>query len=253
MILSANAIITDTTNGARYLILWIAVGGLNGYWHDLSSTARTPKEFIVDDVVTGISNGRYETDNYKPQLRPEESLTPKERACRDKNWSIIQEIIEQEPEIYEKHQRPKLLKAASEKSGVKANNIYALLDRYWHSGKSRNGLLPLYTNCGGKGRQLKEPPQNTGKTNPSRENTKILDDADYSNFERAIRKYYLTREQRSFISTYEKLLQDSYTHKEKNGKLKLLASSETQTFRQFQYWFKKNGDVINTSKKRGGE
>ena len=253
LILSVNTVVTDITTGVHYLILWIAAGGLHGYWHNLSSAARTPKQFIVDDVVTSISKGRYETDIYISQLRSEESLTLAERAYRDKNWTIIQEIVEQEPEIYEKYQRSNLLKAASEKSGVKANNIYSLLDRYWRSGKSKNGLLPLYTNCGAKGRQRKEPPQSKDKTNPNRENIKILNDTDYSNFERAINKYYLTREQRGLKSTYEKLLQDSYTHKTKSGRLKLLAPSETPTFRQFQYWFKKNSDIINTSKKREGE
>ena len=54
-------------------------------------------------------------------------------------------------------------------------------------------------------------------------------------------------------STYEKLLQDSYTTKADDGRLKLLAPSEIPTLRQFQYWLSKNSDVITKSKKRDGE
>lgn len=81
----------------------------------------------------------------------------------------------------------------------------------------------------------------------------MLTDSDYANFERAVRKYYLTREKRSMKSTYEKLLQDFCTTKTDDGRLKLLAPSETLTLRQFQYWLSKNSDVITKSKKRDGE
>jgi len=228
--------------------------GSYGYWHNLSSTSRTPLEFNTANVSEGIVNGIYETDVFTIQTRPEETLTIKERAYRDKNWGLIQEVVNREPEIYIKHQRSQLLLSLSEKSGVKANNIYAFLDRYWRSGKSKNGLLPLYSNCGAKGKTRKKATKkDEHKKQTSRRSGKILTNADYSNFEKTIRKYYLTREKRSLTSTYEKLLQDYYTSKTDDGRLKLFAHSETPTFRQFQYWYHKNNDIINISKKRDGE
>ena len=54
-------------------------------------------------------------------------------------------------------------------------------------------------------------------------------------------------------STYEKLLQDFYTNETDEGKLKLFEPSEIPTFRQFQYWYYKNTDIVSSAKKRDGE
>jgi len=248
MSISVNTVVTDLISETQHLILWIASDGSHGYWYNLSSTSLTPLKFIVYDVEAGITNGNYETDIFTFQLRSEETLSIKERDIRDKRWDIIKQIVEIEPEIYEKNSRMQLMRDASEISGASLRGIYRLLDCYWRSGKSKNGLLPLYSNCGAKGNPTKEV-----KPQAERKNGKALTESDYSNFERAINKYYLTREKRSLTSTYEKLLQDSYTTNAGDGRLKLLSSSEIPTLRQFQYWYSKNSDIINTSKKRDGE
>jgi hypothetical protein len=252
--ISVNTILTDTTTGGQYLILWIDSGGSYGYWHNLTSTSRTPTKFMVADTDASIAAGKYEIDIFSIQQRPEETLSIKERECRDKNWDLIHSIVNNEPAIYEKHRRFQLLQSVSEISGIKVNNIYILLDRYWRSGKSKNGLLPLYSNCGGKGKPRKESPEKEeANALTERKKAKSLTDSDYSNFERAIRKYYLTREKRSLTSTYERLLQDSYTVKTDSGRLKLFDASGLPTFRQFQYWHSKNSNTISISKKRDGE
>ena len=245
-----NTIITDTNSGTQYLILWIAPDGSYGYWHNLSSSSRTPTKFISTDVVTGITDGKYEEDVFSIQLHPEEALSIKEREYRDRRWNLIKQIALREPGIYEKSQRVQILREVSEQRGIKLNNIYVLLDRYWRSGKSKNGLLPLYSNCGARGKPRKNC---TEKPGVKTQNGKPLSDADCTNFEQAIRKYYLTRQKRSLKSTYEKLLQDFYTQKTDDGKLKLLEPSEIPTFWQFQYWYYKTNDIVNEKKKRDGE
>jgi len=207
-------------------------------------------KFIAAEVNADIANGKYETDIYAVQLRPENTLSVKERAYRDKNWDLIRPIIEKEPDIYERSQRPQLLQSVSERSGIKINNIYALLDRYWRSGKSKNGLLPQYSNCGAKGKPRKNCSKKPGVKAQS---GKPLSDVDCKNFERTIRKYYLTRQKRSLKSTYERLLQDFYSQKSDNGKLKLLEPTKMPTFWQFQYWYYTNFDIVSEKKARDGE
>jgi len=202
------------------------------------------------EVSANIANGNYETDVFKAQLRTEETLSLKEREHRDKQWDLIQPMVEREPEIYEKSQRWQMLCEVSEQKGIKVNNIYTLLDRYWRSGKSKNGLLPLYSNCGSKGKPRKNYAEKPGV---KAENGKPLSDTDCANFESTIRKYYLTRQKRSLKSTYEKLLQDFYTRRTGDGRLKLFEPSEIPTFRQFQYWYYANTDIVNEKKKRDGE
>jgi hypothetical protein len=251
MNIGVNMVVTDLTTEAQYLILWIAPNGNYGYWYSLSDVSLTPMKFIVYDIDEGIVNGDYETDVFSVRLYPEETISIKEREICDKRWNIIKQIVECEPEIYERNSRVQLMREASEVNGASLRGVYRLLDCYWRSGKSKNGLLPLYSNCGAKGKPRKGNSEKKALT--SKRTGKILTESDCANFEQAIRKYYLTREKRSLTSTYEKLLQDSYTNKTDDGRLKLLSSSELPTFRQFQYWYSKNNDIINTSKKRDGE
>ncbi len=202
----------------------------------------------------GNTDGNCEVDIFATQLRPEDTLSVIEREYRDKRWLYIAEIVKQEPEIYERSYRLKMLQLVSKDKGTTVRNLYRLLGRYWRSGKNKNGLLPLYSNCGAKEKPKKETSRNKGdaaQKNPK--NIKALAESDYANFERAIRKYYLTRDKRTLKSTYEKLLQDSYTTKTDDGRLKLFSAAETPTFRQFQYWISKNNDIVSKIKKRDGE
>jgi len=243
MSISINTVVTDAITGVQHLVLWVAPDGSYGYWHNLSSSSRIPIKFIAENVSAGIGDGKYETDIFNIQPRPEDMLSMKERECRDRRWGVISKIVEREPEIYEKNWRLQLIRETSEEEGETFKNIYKLLDCYWRSGKSKNGLLPLYSNCGAK--RKKELKMQTGR--------KTLTYSDYSNFGQSIQKYYLTRQKRSLKSTYEKLLQDFYTTKTDDGQLKLLEASEIPTFRQFQYWYSKNADIVNEKKKREGE
>ena len=246
--IGVNTLVTDLSTAEQYLILWISPDGICGYWHNLTSVSRTPSRFITADVIASMYDGKYETDIFTVSLRPENTLSATEREYRDRRWELIKEIALCEPEIYESENRILLLKKNSKDKSTTVNNLYKLLDRFWRSGKSKNGLLPLYSNCGAKRKsEILQPKE---RVPPTR---KILTNADYSSFERAVRKYYLTREKRSMKSTYEKLLQDSYATKADDGRLKLLTPYEIPTLRQFQYWLSKNSDVITKSKKRDGE
>jgi hypothetical protein len=115
-------------------------------------------------------------------------------------------------------------------------------------------LIPNYSNSGAKNKPRQQTASKPG-AKPKSIGTvgKALTDADHSNFERAIRKYYLNQQKRSPKSTYEKLLQEFYATLSEDAKLKLLEPSELPSLRQFQYWYSKNRDIAAESKKRNGE
>jgi hypothetical protein len=254
MSISVNTVITDTISETERLVLWVSLDGSYGYWFNLSDGTDIPLKFIAVEVNESIVDGVCEADIFPTQLRPEETLSVTEREYRNRRWNYIEEIVKREPEIYERGSRLKILQEVSAEKGTTVRNLYRLLGRYWRSGKNKNGLLPLYSNCGPKVKPKSETSdKNNSKARKNGKGTKILTDTDYANFERTIRKYYLTREKRTLKSTYEKLLQDFYTTKADDGRLKLLALSEVPTFRQFQYWLSKNKDVATTIKKRDGE
>ena len=156
MSISVNMIVTDVITGAEYLVLWISPDGTYGYWHNLSSPSRMPVKVITAEAEAGIADGRYETGVFAAPLRPEETLSIKEREYRDRRWDLIEHIVEREPEVYDNYHRIRLIREVSEKKNTTVSNLYKLLDRYWRSGKSKNGLLPLYSNCGVKGKPRKD-------------------------------------------------------------------------------------------------
>ena len=182
MDISVNAVVADITTGAENLVLWISQDKIYGYWHNLSGKSRTPVKFITGSIF----EDRHEIDVLAIQPRPEETLSSKEREYRDKRWDLISQLVEYEPEIYEKESRLTLLREVSSAKNTTFSNLYKLLDCYWRSGKSKNGLLPLYSNCGAKASPKKKTAEK--EVGKSRIDMKVLTDIDYSNFERAIRK-----------------------------------------------------------------
>ena len=251
-----NKTINDLESGAKYLILWIAPGNESGYWYDLNSGSRTPGVFIMDDVVAGVIEGRFEVEDYSTlgMMQSDELLTDKERSHRDCIWNIMQTVVECEPDIYDGKLRLTILRKAAAGKNIDPTNLYRWLDRYWRSGKTKNAFIPGYSNSGAKGKE-----RTTYKKNPSGTavSGKTLEDTDRRNFAAAVKQYYLTPEKVSFKTVYEKLLQDFYTVKAENGassgKLKLLSPNELPSLRQFQYWYSKNRDLISEKKKRDGE
>ena len=86
---------------------------------------------------------------------------------------------------------------------------------------------------------------------------KVLDENDFHNFEKAIKKYYLTRKELSFQATYEKMLSDSYSVAIKdNGDAEhwhLLPPGKVPSIRQFRYWYQKNRNLRTEIQKRKGD
>lgn len=252
-----NKTVTDLTSGALYLILWLSPQNEYGYWHNLNSRSRKPCMFLVKDVVDGEYNGRYEVECYSPQISLSDNLTDKEIFHMERIWDLMQTAVETEPDIYDSKLRFGILQSIADERGIRPNNLYTLLDRYWRCGKTKSAFLPKYSNCGASG-NIKNYHKKTGRPEIIAESAgKILSDSDFNNFMSAIKRYYLTREKMSFKSAYEKLLQDFYTLKSTNNNgeeiLKLLPQNETPSFRQFQYWYYKNRDIIGETKKRDGE
>ena len=116
--------------------------------------------------------------------------------------------------IYEAKPRAALLRMVAQKNGMKANNLYPYLAKYWKRGKTPNAFLPDYRNCGRSRNYEKGGYKKLGRPAQSGHGFgKVLQEEDFRNFDKAIRKYYLTRKEMTFQSAYERLLADSYTVK----------------------------------------
>ena len=249
-----NKIISDLVTGVKWLVLWVAPNNKYGYWLDIKSNSRIPVKFSVSDIIHEENNNHYEFSDY---IYPNDGLTEEhisetEREHRDRLWDMMRYAVESEPEIYEKKSRASILKMIADEKGIKLNNLYKLLDKYWRSGKTKNAFLPQFSRRGGKG-TIHNQVRKIGRRHISGAVIgKVLSDADRENFEQAVHKYYLNQQKLSFKSTYEKLLEKYYANRDTDGRLRLPETSGYPTFRQFQYWYYKNRDITAEKKKRDG-
>jgi len=250
-----NQVVNDLETGAQHLVLWITPGNEYGYWYDLSNRSRKPVAFSVADVMARVADGLCDIAPHEAlcSARPDHTLTEQERSHRDRIWNLIRGAVETEPDIYDGKKRPAILRAVAEANQMKPNNLYVLLDRYWRAGKTKNAFVPGYSNCGAKGKPRQGSEKAGRKSSSAGSAGKVLCETDLHNFALAVNRYYLTQSSVSFKVVYEKLLQDFYTQKSGEGKLKLLPPEELPSFWQFQYWYSKNRDVVGERKKREGE
>lgn len=254
-----NEIIRDVVHEKTYRVLWISTPVLFLYWISLDSIERIPRKLDVAEIRAGLESGDYvavgETENIP---FAEDNLTEEAKMHRDRIWSMLKGALEKEPDIYEAKPRAALLRMTAQENGMKANNLYPYLAKYWKCGKTPNAFLPNYSNCGKSRDYEKGGYKRLGRPAKSGHGFgKVLQEQDFHNFEKAVRKYYLTRTEMTFQSVYERLLADFYTvevtGQQGDKSLQLLPEVEIPSISQFRYWYQKNKNLKTEIQKRKGD
>ena len=255
ILLMPRQVIQDCAAGAEYRLLWVPKEPDQvAYWIVLSERINTPTGIMLRELMDGIKSGRYSLIPDKHMAKPPAAPTEAAVKHRDRAWSIIEDAVKREPAIYEKSTRVEILKELEESSGVKRNNIYGYLGRYWRGGMIPNALLPSYENCG-KTDPLSNPSaKRRGRKKVEGAEGKRLTLKDTQNFAAAIRKYYKTDDNLSLEMVYKKMLKDFYAVRDENGEfISLLPPDELPSRGQFLYWHSKNKDVLAEAKARDGK
>jgi len=125
-----NQVIIDFESGSEFLVLWSDPANDIGYWYNLKERARVPILFSIQKILKHEADGLCEIKPYIPEKesRTEENISETEKRHRDHIWSIMQELVEAEPDIYNVKSRTALLKKVAIEKGLKTNNLYAWLD-----------------------------------------------------------------------------------------------------------------------------
>lgn len=251
-----NQIFYDQEEDEQYRILWISPEAEFVYWIGLKSSSRIPKKVETAVLTSYLEGGRL--IEYEESFSYPKELTSQEKEQRDRIWKMMEKALLDEPGIYDRRGRRGHLERIEKETGIKKQNLYAYLARYWKGGKTPNAFIPEYKKRGARGRQRVGTEKRLGR--PSHAESafgKVLDENDFHNFEKAIKKYYLTRKELSFQATYEKMLSDSYSVAAKdNGDAEhwhLLPPGEVPSIRQFRYWYQKNRDLRTEIQKRKGD
>jgi len=244
----ANDIYMSLASGNEYRVLWISPGNDLAYIFNLKGN-ELPEAISISELRERLESGEIQLINEDPYINncPEWTIAGNDKKFRDSVWNIVKDAVEDEPAVYDRSLRGRLLDDLSNSSNVTKTTLYKYLRWYWQRGKNKNAFIPKFHNRGGKGKARKlngkkigRPPKYTAAVG------KNVDGATGQIFEKAVKKYYHTRREYSFRAAYELMIKDYYTRpvEQPDGTIqnKLLDPNEIPTHRQFQYWYHKTYD-----------
>ncbi|MFD2179761.1 Mu transposase C-terminal domain-containing protein [Veronia pacifica] len=177
-------------------------------------------------------------------LLVDEELIPEEHIKRrDKNFSLIKDIVSDRRFVFEYStmKRSPLLAEYARQIGVDRKSLARLLTQFWLNGQDRMALLPAFPNSGASGKTRTPGSKPLGAPKQPRtiafERAKkyIVKDQDKKYFKAALNKYHLKEGGHTLSKTYEYLLKDSYAKECKMADA-CGRPPHVPSLKQFSYW-----------------
>ncbi|UQZ33640.1 transposase [Paenibacillus sp. PK3_47] len=209
-----------------------------------------------EDLIEEISEQKSRISAMETDLRlisPEDSYLEKYKNNRDNRWEIIKDIVSQEPDIYISDSRGRLITEAHLKSGKAKKVIRDYLKKYWFYGKTRNGLLDNYFDCGAPGRERTY--QNKPGARSQDGNTFLVTEMDKEIFLSAIRLFHIRRNM-DIKTTYEHMCETFYKrgfYRKFGVRVPIVNPEKSPTLRQFRYWYQKDTSFSKRYANRHGK
>ena len=253
-----NTVLKSTDSGHLYRVLWVSPERAEAYIFDME-TLDMPFLVARADLQQQMADGSMLVEPNDPYLTiiAEDLLTEKEKKVRDEAWELMRHIATDEPKIFTKNGRGELVSKTANMSGKTRKAIYEYLKVYWKRGKTRGAFVPLYRNRGAAGKERNAG--NTKRGRPRKYDDGVGVNVDHTVkeiFEKAVKKYYNTRNENTLQYAYDMMIKDYYTKfvMQPDGKAKAeLVSNEIPTIGQFRYWYNKKYIATETIKARKGE
>lgn len=255
---NVNDVFEDVNEHKIFRILWLENNNVIYVIEVENDTL--PIKIQYDELQKKINDDevRIIKDIWNIHSLPEDLISDKDKRFRDNIWDYIKELVEKEPDIYDKKKRGMLMEKVMLKYHITKMTLYKQLKKYWKQGKTKNVFLPNYKNCGAKGTKRHSANGKIGR--PSKYgsgSSKNVDDNMKNIFENAIKKYYHNRKEYPLSTVYELMLKEYFTTPVKqddgNVKYELFDESEIPTLRQFRYWYSKTYSMAEKISSRKGQ
>lgn len=203
--------------------------------------------FIINSIKQG--NAHIDLDDKYKRFNSDEKLTNAEKKVRDNSWNIIKDIVDLQPQIFDKKFRTSIIRQAAELNKVHQNNVKRNLKRYWQRGMTKNSLLPDYYLSGASGEI-----RMAGKTKRGRKRKRCTSEIGLNVneeikkiFNTALNKYYYNSSKKTLTITYEHMIKDFFSddYRIDNGVKKPIIKNKNEipTLNQFRYWFNKERNI----------
>ena len=259
--IAENSLIKSKEDETIYRVLWFSKEADIVYLYD-TNTQKMPIALRYKDIENLIENDVVipeDCDQFSKMI-PETEITDSSKAIRDRIWAIVQDIALSEPDVYEKRKRAEMITALASSRGLQIKTIYRHLKRYWLCGKVKNAFLPNYEQCGGKGKDRATTSDGAKRGRPRKYGDGAgvnIDENIRGIFEKAIKKYFHTRNEHTFKAAYEMMLREFFKKREKRAdgsvSYELLPLDKLPTIGQFRYWYSKTYGVQEKLSKRKGD
>ncbi|WP_066415247.1 Mu transposase C-terminal domain-containing protein [Sutcliffiella cohnii] len=240
---------SDLSANSIQRILWISPNEAEVVVVEINDKDKMKYPFFrkYSEIINEINNGRERIIEIDPDLRllsPDDEYLARYKSSRDANWDIIKDIVHQEPSIYIPAERGRLVNDTVEKTGKNKKVIYQLLKKYWFYGKSINGLLRNYFECGAPGKTR----INVKKTGPkpADKNIFIVTEKDKKIFQTAISKFHV-KEGKNLTATHQHMCETYYNsgyYRKYNEMVPIVEQDKIPTLRQFLYWYHKEHSLV---------
>lgn len=256
--LYVNMLINAVDEDQLYRLLWLSDNCDYAFIFNIT-TMEMPTSILCAELRSGIENGLFSTKPDDPYVTAvsESTLTDKEKEIRDNVWSLMESIVNDEPGIYVKKERGRILAEAIKRTGKQLVVFHRYLKTYWQRGKTKNAFVPRYDNCGAPGKDRAVGISKRGRPSKYGSTNINVDAATRAIFEKAIKKYYLNRNEHTLLYAYDMMIAEHYaqyvTGLDGKAKAVLPPVEQLPTIRQFRYWYNKSHDGIEKITKRKGE
>ncbi|WP_371365932.1 Transposon Tn7 transposition protein TnsB [Sporomusa rhizae] len=250
-------------DGTTERLLW--TDGEIGYFINVLANKGIPMKKTISEYLLGIEEQRVIKVEQDPMARsyPEDKIPDNYKMVRSSAWEVIQELVspQNEPEIYHRSTRGKLINQTAERHGVQRKTVYKYLRKYWQRGRTLNALLPDYFNSGANGKTRKAGEKKRGRPRKFKDSLGEgvnVTSRDIEKFMKALDKYYYAQKGYSPKEVYNLLLADFYSddfrYNDQGVKLPVLKQvNNVPSLRQFLYWFDEKLDIERSLRSRKGD
>ncbi|OMD04127.1 transposase [Paenibacillus sp. FSL R5-0636] len=221
-------------------VLWIDNKQENAVVVSIDNPQKLSYPYFVkcEDILSDLSERMCRLTELEVDMRivsPDEDYLNKYKENRDRRWNLIKDIVQKEPDIYLSKSRGRLIEEAHLASGKPKKVIRDNLLKYWFYGKSINGLLNNYFDCGipGKERVYKK------KTGPKTTTRPMITEADKEIFKSAINVFHI-RLGMNITKTHERMCETYYKrgyYRKYGVRVPIVNPDESPSLRQFRYWY----------------
>lgn len=248
----------DSNQESLQRVLWVSTDQEHVVVVDITDKKKMKYPFFrkYEEIVIEAEKGHLRTIEIDPDLRmisPDEEYLNKFRAKRDEKWGVIKDIVIHEPDAYIPEKRGPLVSRIEDSTGKSRKVIYDYLKKYWFYGKSINGLLNDYFDCGapGKTRNI------TKKTGPRSAdgNDFIVTEQDKKIFEKAIELFH-EKGGMDITETHQRMCEKWYSVgkvREQGVLVSIVKPEKSPSLKQFRTWYTKNYSKYERHSKRRGK